>query len=256
MDKLRATTTGERVTVVAAIVLLVAAFKPWLRIEVVGADGRPFSQYTRDGLQAPGGALSMLAVLIGLALTTLIVARAAGAIEVPEGLQEIGWGLLHLLGGALALGLVTVRWIRNTEHTAETGLYLGLLGAAGLAVGGFLTAAAVSGLLAWWSARRSGRRAARRSARQARRGAERVRRDAVPAGPARPGIAAPRPGGPAGWAPDTTTPAPAGAHGARDAGTGTANGSVPAPGDADDPDRGVPDDRAPRVPEGHGPRWV
>lgn len=134
MDKLKELSNGEKVIGVSAVVLLINSFLPWYSVDL-----GVFGDYSRNGWQAPSAFLSMLAVLIGIAMGALVVVRALGAVELPEKLGGIGWGMAYLIGGGVAFLLVVIKWLGNTDYTAF-GLYLGLLCTAGLAVGGFLTA--------------------------------------------------------------------------------------------------------------------
>lgn len=134
MDKLKELSNGEKVIGVSAVVLLINSFLPWYSVDL-----GVFGDYSRNGWQAPSAFLSMLAVLIGIAMGALVVVRALGAVELPEKLGGIGWGMAYLIGGGVAFLLVVIKWLGNTDFTAF-GLYLGLLCTAGLAAGGFLTA--------------------------------------------------------------------------------------------------------------------
>jgi len=134
VDKLKEMTNGEKVIAVAAVVLLIDSFLPWYSVDL-----GPFGDYSRNGWQAPSAFLSLLAILIGIAMGALVVVKALGAVELPEKLGNVGWGLAYLIGGVAAFVLVLIKWLGNTDYTAF-GLYLGLICTAGLAAGGFLTA--------------------------------------------------------------------------------------------------------------------
>lgn len=134
MDKLKEMSNGEKVIAVSAVVLLIDSFLPWYSVDL-----GPFGSYSRNGWQAPSSFFSLLAILIGIAMGALVIVKALGAVELPEKLGNIGWGLAYLVGGAVAFVFVLIKWLGNTDYTAF-GLYLGLLCTAGLAAGGFLTA--------------------------------------------------------------------------------------------------------------------
>ncbi len=59
--------------------------------------------------------------------------------DLPDRLGSVGWGVVHLAGGAVAFVFILIKWLSNTDYTAF-GLYVSLVAAAGLAVGGYLMA--------------------------------------------------------------------------------------------------------------------
>jgi len=92
--------------------------------------------------------LPLFAVLIGIAMVVLVALRAFGVV-LPEKVGNFGFRLIYLLGG-LAFLMVLLKLIvgpnYNTggfsgiDKTREIGAYIGVLCAAGLAVGGFMAA--------------------------------------------------------------------------------------------------------------------
>ncbi len=51
----------------------------------------------------------------------------------------MGWGVVHLAGGAVALLFILIKLLNESSNTA-IGFYLGILAAAGLTAGGYLMA--------------------------------------------------------------------------------------------------------------------
>ncbi len=160
MGRLKSIAKGEWLIAVSATALIVMSFRPWLRFQVVGLDGRRFGEYVRNGWQEPSGYTSLLAILIGFAMGTAVIVKLLRALDLPEDLWGIGWGRAYLAGGVLAFVLVLLKWLGHAGN-AETGLYLGLVSTAGLAAGGLLTAKERGELPSGWSVRRPRRKAPR-----------------------------------------------------------------------------------------------
>lgn len=138
MNEPRTTTAGEKVIVVSAIVLLVASTRPWFRLELVGRAGRSFGDLHRNGWQDPWAPLSLTAVVIGVALGTVVVAKALGAEELPDRLGPFGWGHVYLAGGVLAFAAVLAKGF-GTAGDATPWFQVGLAATGGLVGGGWLT---------------------------------------------------------------------------------------------------------------------
>lgn len=135
MDKLKEMGIGERVVVIAAIVLLIDSFLPWYRYSIkIGDLGMGVSY---NGWGYPSGFMSMLAILLGIAMGVQIVLNRLGVVEFPEKLGSMTWGRAHTIAGVIAFLLVLIKLISNTDFTAF-GIYIGLLSTAALGIGGFL----------------------------------------------------------------------------------------------------------------------
>lgn len=140
MDKLKQLTLGEKIVAAAGIVLLIAGFLPWyhagfggatignVRISGVSVD--------RNAWQSPGQFWSMLAVLIGLVMAAQVLVSKLGIAQLPDKLGSLGWGLVHLIGGGLALLFVLLKLL-NHSGNLSFGFYLGILCVLALAFGGF-----------------------------------------------------------------------------------------------------------------------
>lgn len=134
MDKLKELTLGEKIIVIAAVVLLIDSFLSWYSVDfsLLGVH----ASVTRNGWQAPNAFLSIVAILLGIAMAAVVIVNRLGVAELPQKLGSVGWGVVHLIAGGVAFLFVLIKWLNNTDFTSY-GLYIGLLCTAGLAFGGF-----------------------------------------------------------------------------------------------------------------------
>ncbi|MBM3674697.1 MAG: hypothetical protein FJW88_07020 [Actinobacteria bacterium] len=133
MDKLKNLTVGERVIVIAAIVLLVDSILPWYSVDL-----GPFGSHSKNGWGAPDSFFSILAILIGVAMGVQVILHRLEVVEFPDKLGNLAWGMVHTIAGGIAFLLVLLKWLSNSDFTTF-GLYIGLLSTAALAAGGFLS---------------------------------------------------------------------------------------------------------------------
>jgi uncharacterized integral membrane protein len=131
---LKKLTPGEMVTAISGILLLIFSFFHWYAVDL-----GPFGTFSRNGWQSPGAIWSVLAIILGIVLAAHVIVQKLANIDMPERLGSVGWGVVHLAGGALAFIFILIKWVSNTSNTS-IGLYLGLICAAGLTVGGYLMA--------------------------------------------------------------------------------------------------------------------
>ena len=94
---------------------------------------------SRNGWQSPGAFWGIIAILLGVVLAAHVIVEKLSGVELPERLGSVGWGVVHLAGGALAFLFVIIKLLNESSDTA-IGFYLGIIAAAGLAVGGYLMA--------------------------------------------------------------------------------------------------------------------
>jgi hypothetical protein len=125
---------GERITWVSALVLCVSAFTDWYAGSGVGVKLAVIGWHT--------GVLGKLVFFIGLAVLALVALREAG-FELPPTVPE---SLLVLALGALALIFVLIRLISIPEAVLPAdgrgiGIFISLLAALGVVLGGLLRAA-------------------------------------------------------------------------------------------------------------------
>jgi hypothetical protein len=134
---LKKLSTGEWVTAASGIVLLIFSFFHWYSVTV--SFGSLSASASRNGWQSPGAIWGILAVLLGVVLAAHVLVGKLSNVELPERLGSVGWGVVHLAGGALAFVFVLIKLINHSSDTAF-GFYVGLIAAAGLGVGGYLMA--------------------------------------------------------------------------------------------------------------------
>ena len=70
---------------------------------------------------------SIIAVLIGVVLAAHVIVEKIGGVDLPERLGSIGWGVMHLAGGAIAFIFVIIKAVSNDGLDRKIGLWLGLL---------------------------------------------------------------------------------------------------------------------------------
>ena len=125
---------GERITLISGLVLALSAFMDWYAGSGVGVRLAVIGWHT--------GVLGKLVFFVGLAVIALIVFREAG-FELPPTFPE---SLLVLALGALGLIFVLIRLISIPDSVLPAdgrgiGIYISLLAALGVVLGGLLRAA-------------------------------------------------------------------------------------------------------------------
>jgi hypothetical protein len=134
---LKKLTPGEITTAASGVVLLVFSFFHWYSVSY---DFGPYSgSVSRNGWQSPGAIWSILAVILGVILAAHVIVEKLGAVDLPDRLGNLGWGVMHLVGGVLAFVFVILKLL-NESSSLAFGFYVGILASAGLAVGGYLMA--------------------------------------------------------------------------------------------------------------------
>ena len=136
---LKKLTPGEMTTGVSGVLLLVFSFFAWFGVDT------PVGDFTRNGWQAPKSFFSIVAILIGIVLAAHVIVEKLTGVDLPDRLGSIGWGVVHLAGGGIAFLFVLIKAILGGDYFTVSldrkfGLWLGLISAAGLAVGGYLMA--------------------------------------------------------------------------------------------------------------------
>ena len=124
---------GERVTALAGLVLMLSSFMGWY----AGSDEGP----TIAVIGWHTGVIGKLVFLLGLAVVVLVVLRELG-IELPATVPE---SLVIIVMGALATTLVLIRLISVPDTFFPNdgrgiGIWIALIAAIGLIVGGLLRA--------------------------------------------------------------------------------------------------------------------
>jgi hypothetical protein len=146
LDKL---SLGDRVIAISGILLLIFSFFKWLGIKVSGASvaGHSFVGAS-DSKSAWSFALTLIAVLIGIAMVAVVLLKLAD-VKLPT-LGSVTWGQVLLAAGAIAFLFVLIKLITGPsgwngfdipsgiDKTRKFGIFAGLVCSAGLAVGGYL----------------------------------------------------------------------------------------------------------------------
>jgi len=140
VEKFMALGIGEKIIIIAGVVLFIDGFLPWYSVSASGEiEGvRYGASWSANGWGAPGAIWSILAVLIGLVMVAAIaVQNLAKEGTLPDNISGITWPKIHLGAGAAALVLVVIKLLSESSSLGF-GFYLGIICAAALAVGGFL----------------------------------------------------------------------------------------------------------------------
>ena len=130
MDKINEMTTGEKLAVGGAALMLIASFLPWYSIDI-----GEFGSFSRNGWQSPGALWSVLAVIISVGFAGIILARKFGNVQLPD-LGQFTWGQAALAaGGAVALCII-IKLVNESSFMAF-GFFLGIIAAALVAAGAY-----------------------------------------------------------------------------------------------------------------------
>jgi len=132
VEKFMALGIGEKIIIVAAVVLFIDGFLPWYSIDL-----GPLGDFTRNGWESPGAIWSILAVLIGLVMGGVVVVKGLTATEMPDNVGGFTWPKIMLGGGVAALLFLVIKLLNESSYMGF-GFYLGIICAAALAAGGFL----------------------------------------------------------------------------------------------------------------------
>src|SRR3972149_9053292 len=130
LEKFMALGIGEKIIIIAGAVLFIDGFLPWYSIDL-----GPFGSVTRSGWQSPGAFWSMLAILIGIAMSGVVAVKISTEGVIPENVGGFTWPKIFLGGGVAALVLVVIKFL-NESSNLGFGFYLGFIAAAAPAVAG------------------------------------------------------------------------------------------------------------------------
>lgn len=126
-------TTADKVVAGSGILLFIAYFLPWFKVEAFGVSA------TASGGDV-GFLWSTLPMLLGLVAAGLVIATKLFDVKLPDLPAPLGQILLGL--GALAAVLVVLKLIIGEDPTELVdrawGLFVATIAAIGLAVGGYL----------------------------------------------------------------------------------------------------------------------
>jgi len=135
MDMINQLTMGQKVIAGGGILLLIASILPWHHYNFgLGIPGASVT-VNRNAWQSPDAIWSILAVLIGVIMAAVIIARVAN-VNLPE-LGSITWGQAMLGAGGAVIILVIIKFLAHTGNLG-IGFFLGFIAAVALAAGGYL----------------------------------------------------------------------------------------------------------------------
>ena len=137
-------TTSDKVIAGGGIVLFIAQFLPWFKISFGGDFGFGGASTTGNGFDV-GFIWGVFPMLLGLVMIAHVaITNFAPDTKLPD--LPATWGQIHLGLGGLAAVLVILKLligesdegIPGVDVTRQFGLFLAVLAAVALAVGGFL----------------------------------------------------------------------------------------------------------------------
>ena len=131
LEKFMALGIGEKIIVIAGLILFIDGFLPWYDVDL------GIVSVTRNGWESPGGIWSILAILLGIAMSGVIAVKALTEGVIPDNVGGVTWPKI-LLGGGVATALLVLIKLLNESSYMGFGFYIGIICAAALAVGGAL----------------------------------------------------------------------------------------------------------------------
>jgi hypothetical protein len=131
LERFNALSIGEKIILVAGIVLFIDGFLPWYSIDL------GIVSVTRNGWESPGAFWSIVAILIGLAMAGVVVAKSFTDVVIPDNVSGLTWPRIYLGGGVAALVCVLIKLLNESDYMGFA-FYLGIIATAALAVAGFL----------------------------------------------------------------------------------------------------------------------
>jgi hypothetical protein len=134
---------GEHVIGGSGIALFIFSFFQWLGLKATS----PIGGFSAEGSKSGWGfTLTLIAILIGIAMTVLVLVKLFSSAELPAKLGNFTWGQVYLVMGVVAFVFILIKLITGVggdipdsiDKTRKIGIYLGLIASAGLAFGGYL----------------------------------------------------------------------------------------------------------------------
>lgn len=140
VDKFKALGLGEKIILIAALVLFIDGFLPWYSgggcAEYLGQ--KICASASANGWAAPGAIWSIFAILIGLTMAgVILVKNLAKEGTIPANISGITWPKIYLGAGAAACLLVLIKLLSHSGDL-DFGFFLAIISVAALAAGGFL----------------------------------------------------------------------------------------------------------------------
>src|SRR3990172_8222368 len=130
MEKFMALSIGEKIIVIAGLVLFIDGFLPWYSASVCAdiAGTEVCASGSASGWGAPGAIWSMLAIFIGLAMAAVVVLKGLTEVEIPDNVGGFSWPKILLGGVVAALLLVVIKFLSESSELGF-GFYLGFIAA-------------------------------------------------------------------------------------------------------------------------------
>lgn len=135
VEKFMALGLGEKIIIIAGVVLFIDGFLPWYSISVE-IFGETISARA-NGWESPGAIWSILAVLVGLVMAGVVVVKGLTDVEIPDNVSGITWPKILLGAGMVTVVLVVIKLLNESSHLGF-GFYLGIIAAIALAAGGYV----------------------------------------------------------------------------------------------------------------------
>ena len=127
LERFNALSIGEKIIIIAGAVLLIDGFLPWYSVSAEFAGVKVSA--SASGWESPGAIWSMLAILIGIAMSGVVAVKISTEGVIPENVGGFTWPKIFCGGGVAALVLVVIKFL-NESSNLGFGFYLGFIAAA------------------------------------------------------------------------------------------------------------------------------
>ena len=113
MERFKALSIGEKIIIIAAVVLFIDGFLPWYSASAEFAGIKVSASWS--GWSGDLAIMSILALLIGLAMGGVVaVKNLATEGTLPDNIGGVTWPKIHLGAGIAALILVIIRFLNHS----------------------------------------------------------------------------------------------------------------------------------------------
>jgi len=138
LEKFMALSIGEKIIIIAGLLFFIDGFLPWFDYDIAGFGGP-----SRSGWSGDLSFLSIIAILAAVVMVAQIVVARFTDVQVPALPQGLTWPRVHLgLAGYVAFAVVIRLLVGESAGPVDAdmafGLWIAVVLAAALAVGGFL----------------------------------------------------------------------------------------------------------------------
>ncbi len=117
--------TGQKVGLASGVVLLINLFLPWYGT----------SRISRNAFEDPAGFLAFGGSFLAIAGAVILFLKASGRADASRG--TLAAEQMAALVAAIGTVLILLQWLTENDFT-KFGLYLGILGAAGVTYGAYM----------------------------------------------------------------------------------------------------------------------